>query len=98
MNLLYLYHLNINDSLQCTLHSVSYVILLQVLEIVNQAHDVPFGSSFEVHSLLPTCACYSGVSFIKNAYMHMSVLGLGRLCNHRTTIHIHSKQYGFGLT
>jgi hypothetical protein len=23
--------------------------------------------------------------------MHMSVLGLGRLCNHRTTIYIHSK-------
>ncbi len=64
MNLQYLYHLNIIDSLQRTLHSVSYVILLQILEIVNQAHDVPFGSCFEVHSSLPTCACYSEVSFI----------------------------------
>jgi hypothetical protein len=64
MNLQYLYHLNMNDSLQRTLHSVSYVILLQVLEIVNQAHDVPFGSCFEVHSLLPNYACYSGVFFI----------------------------------
>jgi hypothetical protein len=67
MSLQYLYHLNINDSLQHTLHSVSYVILLQVLEIVNQAHDVPFGSSFEVHArwLLETSSATSCTLVVK---------------------------------